>query len=63
MNQDRTDKRSAPDAQGHDELRERRASGADDHRDDHRGETQRKPSPIEQREWRGEGVCGDRHTD
>lgn len=59
MNQDRTDKRIAQDRHGHDELRERRASGADDHRD----EPRRKPSPIEQREWRGEGVCGDRHTD
>jgi hypothetical protein len=24
---------------------------------------QRKPSEIESREWRGAGVCGDRHTD
>lgn len=23
----------------------------------------RKPSKIERREWRGAGVCGDRHTD
>jgi hypothetical protein len=22
-----------------------------------------KPSPIERSEWRGEGVCGHRHTD
>lgn len=26
-------------------------------------EDRRKPSPIEPREWRGSGVCGDRHTD
>ncbi len=26
-------------------------------------EAPRKPSPIEHREWRGAGVCGDRHTD
>jgi hypothetical protein len=24
---------------------------------------ERKPSKIERREWRGSGVCGDRHTD
>lgn len=24
---------------------------------------ERIPSPIERREWRGSGVCGDRHTD
>jgi hypothetical protein len=28
-----------------------------------RAEPARKPSPIEPREWRGAGVCGDRHTD
>ena len=27
------------------------------------GKSQRKPSKIERREWRGAGVCGDRHTD
>jgi hypothetical protein len=27
------------------------------------GKAQRKPSKIERREWRGAGVCGDRHTD
>ncbi len=26
-------------------------------------ETKRRPSPIERRDWRGAGVCGDRHTD
>ena len=25
--------------------------------------SERKPSKIEPREWRGSGVCGDRHTD
>lgn len=29
---------------------------------DKREAVERKPSPIEQ-EWRGSGVCGDRHTD
>jgi hypothetical protein len=32
-------------------------------RDDSVREDRRKPSPIERREWRGSGVCGDRHTD
>jgi hypothetical protein len=58
MNQDRTDKRTAQD-HGQGELREQSARGTDDRRDVSR----RKPSTIEQREWRGEGVCGDRHTD
>jgi hypothetical protein len=59
MNQDRTDKRTAHGRHGEGEPREHSARGADDRRDD----TRRKPSTIEQREWRGEGVCGDRHTD
>ena len=58
MNQDRTDKHMAQERHGQD-PREHRARGADDRHD----EPQRKPSPIEQRAWRGEGVCGDRHTD
>ena len=32
-------------------------------RDPHRDDPQRKPGPIERGEWRGSGVCGDRHTD
>ena len=28
-----------------------------------RDEEQRKPDPSERGEWRGSGVCGDRHTD
>jgi len=59
MNQDRTDKHTAPARHGQDEPRQHSAHGTDDRRD----ESRRKPSPIEQREWRGEGVCGDRHTD
>jgi hypothetical protein len=55
MNQDRTEKRTPQER----EPRQHSAHGADDHRDD----SQRKPSTIEQRDWRGEGVCGDRHTD
>lgn len=59
MNQDRTDKRIAQDRHGQAEPREHRARGADDRHDENR----RKPSPIERRDWRGAGVCGDRHTD
>ena len=29
----------------------------------HRGDPQRNPGPVERGEWRGSGVCGDRHTD
>lgn len=28
-----------------------------------RNEPERKPGPVERDEWRGAGVCGDRHTD
>ena len=59
MNQDRTDKHTAQARHGEHEPRQHSAQSAGDRRDDPR----RKPSPIEQREWRGEGVCGDRHTD
>ena len=59
MNQDRTEKRTTQDRHGKDEPRERSACSADERRD----ESRRSPSPIERREWRGEGVCGDRHTD
>jgi hypothetical protein len=59
MNQDRTDKHTAQERHGQSEPRQHSARGADDRRDDSR----RKASTIEQREWRGEGVCGDRHTD
>jgi hypothetical protein len=31
--------------------------------DQRRGDQQRKPGPVERTEWRGSGVCGDRHTD
>jgi hypothetical protein len=32
-------------------------------RDDRAAQGERKPSKIERRDWRGSGVCGDRHTD
>ena len=59
MNQDRTDKRTAQDHHGPAEPRQQSMRGSDDRHD----EPRREPSPIERREWRGEGVCGDRHTD
>jgi hypothetical protein len=31
--------------------------------DQRRGDKERKSGPIEGTEWRGSGVCGDRHTD
>jgi hypothetical protein len=31
--------------------------------DQRRGDQERKPGPVERAEWRGSGVCGDRHTD
>jgi hypothetical protein len=60
MNQDRTEKRN--DRHTQDEPREQRARSSGDA--DQRGENaERKPSTIEPRDWRGSGVCGDRHTD
>jgi hypothetical protein len=32
-------------------------------REQRREEPDRRAIPIERREWRGAGVCGDRHTD
>lgn len=63
MNNDRTDKRTPrPERHGQDEPREQRARGRDDAGRRH-DDGERKPSPIERRDWRGSGVCGDRHTD
>jgi hypothetical protein len=31
--------------------------------DQQRADQKRKPGPAERSEWRGSGVCGDRHTD
>jgi len=60
MNNDRTDKRTPEARHGNDEPREQNARGA---AAGEREAAERKPSPIERREWRGSGVCGDRHTD
>jgi hypothetical protein len=62
MNQDRTDKHSTHDRHGHDVPREQRARRAGD-ADDRGAQAERKPSTVEPRDWRGSGVCGDRHTD
>jgi hypothetical protein len=62
MNQDRTEKRNPDDRRGHDAPREQRARSTDDS-GRRGGSAERKPSTIETRDWRGSGVCGDRHTD
>lgn len=62
MNNDCNDKRKSQERRGQDEPREQTAHGGGE-ADHHRDESERKPSPIERREWRGSGVCGDRHTD
>jgi hypothetical protein len=61
MNTDRNDQRK-PHEHGRDDPREQTARGASE-AERHRDEAERKPSPIERRDWRGSGVCGDRHTD
>src|SRR5215472_6597468 len=45
-----------------DESRDRRRA-EETQRAASKEEGKRKPSKIERREWRGAGVCGDRHTD
>ena len=62
MNQDRPDKSKPAQRHGHDDPREQSAHGTGD-ADHRRDQSARKPSPIERRDWRGSGVCGDRHTD
>lgn len=61
MSDNRTDKRRSQEHQAHDQPREQKARGAGEA--GHRQNGERKPSPIERRDWRGSGVCGDRHTD
>jgi hypothetical protein len=39
------------------------ARGSRQERETRQEPGERKPSKIELREWRGAGVCGDRHTD
>jgi len=56
-----TDNRSAKEprqGESHDHRRDEEA-----HRAEPKESGKRKPSKIERREWRGAGVCGDRHTD
>ncbi len=57
MSDDRTARRR-PSEQRAQELEAR----AEQH-DERDRDRERKPSPIERQEWRGSGVCGDRHTD
>lgn len=59
MNDHRTVKRRPQEQRGQErKLQAERGQRRDEH------ERERKePSPIERREWRGSGVCGDRHTD
>jgi hypothetical protein len=57
MSDERTKRRVVPSEDG------RRAEDARLEADrDQRRQVERKPSPLE-REWRGSGVCGDKHTD
>lgn len=57
MSDERTKRRVAPNEKGH------RAEGPPREAEREQGRpTERRPSPLE-REWRGSGVCGDKHTD
>ena len=44
-------------------ARDRKHDREPEVREQRREEGDRRASPIERREWRGAGVCGDRHTD
>jgi hypothetical protein len=55
------DERLAAERQPHKQpAPERKPQAASDER---RGDQPRNPGPVERTEWRGSGVCGDRHTD
>ncbi|HZB92032.1 MAG TPA: hypothetical protein VE397_11355 [Stellaceae bacterium] len=60
MNDDRTGKRRPAEQREPNSTIEARDTGRDDQEV---LERRPKASPIERREWRGSGVCGDRHTD
>jgi len=62
MNHDRNDKRKSHEPHRPDEPREQGAPGHGE-TGHHGDQSERKPSTIERRDWRGSGVCGDRHTD
>ncbi len=59
MSKHRTEERRAPEQRAQDAAHAKPAHGME-RRD---RDAPRKPSRIEPREWRGSGVCGDRHTD
>lgn len=61
MNDDRNKKRPNQDRHERDQSQQTLEAAREQRRD--QGGHHRKPSPIEKREWRGSGVCGDRHTD
>ncbi len=63
MNKHRTQERRPPEPLRQDAARAKPAEETDPSLARRSNETPRKPSRIEPREWRGSGVCGDRHTD
>ena len=62
MNKDRMEKDKLPQQQ-HKTADAQSARAGEQASQERHGEGERRPSPIEKREWRGAGVCGDRHTD
>lgn len=63
MNKHRTEERRPPEQHGTDAAHTKPADDMDQSLARRNSEAPRKPSRIEPREWRGSGVCGDRHTD
>lgn len=61
MNKYRTEERRPAEPRGQDAAQAKPAHDPSLVRRNH--DAPRKPSHIEPREWRGSGVCGDRHTD
>jgi hypothetical protein len=60
MTDHRTDERRPDEQPAPERDQDRKLDAA---REPRRDEGDRRASPIERRDWRGAGVCGDRHTD
>jgi hypothetical protein len=60
MNEHRTGERRPHERPTRERNEDKEMEAGRERRDEQRD---RQASPIERREWRGAGVCGDRHTD
>ncbi len=63
MSKHRTKEHRGPEQRAQDAAHAKPAHGMEPSLGRRDRDAPRKPSRIEPREWRGSGVCGDRHTD